>query len=251
MLKIRKEQYRELGKVTLKQFEEEMVGHIQKYFPKYYEIYGEPLIRKVIQYGIKRAESYGFVTKRNTPLYIDLMLLLGSHFDEDLQYPWARQILSDKAVTDPIARADQLYDRAMQFMDEAWGENNEYLVRAKIRVKDYPMDQWSLAPEENIESRCMAVFKDIWMNKYVALGNSVVFQLSQLAKENAQNYGITSERGIMVFGILMLILGSGFDEDIQYPWASSVLQDATIQSTTNKMDGLYKAAIDFFNKWFS
>ncbi len=251
MLKIRKKQYKELGKVTLKQFEDEMVGHLKKYFPKYYEIYGEPLIRKVIQYGIARAESYGFVTKRDTPLYIDLMLLLGSQFDEDLQYPWATHILTDKAITEPVARADQLYDRAMKFMDEAWGEKNEYFVRAKIRVKDYPMDQLSRASSENIEPRCTAVLKDIWMNKYNTLGNSVNIQLVQLAKENAQNYGITSERGIILFGILMLLLGSGFDEDIQYPWASSILHDATIQSTTNKMDELYKAAIDFFNKWVS
>ena len=43
MLKIRKEQYEELGKVSLKRFEDSMVEHIKEFFPKYYEIHKEPL----------------------------------------------------------------------------------------------------------------------------------------------------------------------------------------------------------------
>jgi len=94
-----------------------MVEHLKKFFPKYYEIYGEPLIRQVIQYGIERAELYGFLTKRDTPLYIDLMLLLGSHFDQDFQYPWAIEILDDESIANPIEKADRLYDRALKYLD--------------------------------------------------------------------------------------------------------------------------------------
>jgi hypothetical protein len=250
MIKIRKKQYKELAKVTLKQFEEEMVGHLKKYFPKYCQIYGEPLIRKVIQYGIECAEGYGFLTKRDTPLYIDLMLLLGSHYDQDPQYPWARQILSDKAVTDPIARADRLYDRAVQYLDEAAGKENEYLGRALLRIRQIPLDQYSKDSIPAGKARMASLLQDIWPQKCGVLGPTLLNAVIEGGEQAAQEYNMPSERGVAVMTAVQFILGSRFDYDIQFPWAS-VLKDEAIQDPTSKVDGLYKAAIAYMNQWLS
>jgi len=249
MLKIRKTQYEELGKVTLKQFEDEMVSHLKKFFPKYYEIYSEPLIRQVIQYGIERAKIYGFLTKRDTPLYIDLMLLLGSHFDEDGQYPWSRQILSDKAIEDPIAKADQLYDRAVKFLDEVSGKENEYLGRALLRIREISLDNYSKDAAANSQARMASLLQEIWPQKYRILGEDIVNELIESSNESTRKYEMSSEQGIVVTAVLKFLLGSGFDTDIQFPWATGVLNDAAIGDVASRVAGLYKSAISFMNKW--
>lgn len=244
MLKIREEQYEELGKVTLKRFEDEMIEHLQKFFPKYYEIYGEPLIRKVIQYGTERAEIYGFLTKRDTPLYIDLMMLLGSHFDQDPQYPWAIEILEDQSVENPIEKADKLYDRALKYLDEAAGKENEYLGRALLRIREIPFEDYSKGPVASL-------LQEIWPQKYKVLGGLILNALIEDGNQSAREHDMPSKQGEAVMTVLKYLLGSSFDKDLQFPWASSVLQDESITNPASKVDQLYKAAISYMNKWLS
>jgi hypothetical protein len=47
------------------------------------------------------------------------MLMLGSGFDEDLQYTFAGEVLSDKSVTDAATKANRLYAGALAYL-ERW-----------------------------------------------------------------------------------------------------------------------------------
>lgn len=42
-----------------------------------------------MRYGLQRAESRNLQTERDAYLYLALMFMLGSLFDEDPQLPWA------------------------------------------------------------------------------------------------------------------------------------------------------------------
>lgn len=244
MLKIRKEQYEELGKVTLKRFEDEMVEHLQKFFPKYHEIYGEPLIRKVIQCGTEHAEIYGFLTKRDTPLFIDLMLLLGSHFDQDPQYPWATEILKDQSVENPIEKADKLYDRALKYLDEAAGKENEYLGRALLRIREIPFQDYS-------KGSVASLLQEIWPQKYKVLGGLILNALIENGNQSAREHDMTSKQGEAVMTVLKYLLGSSFDKDPQFTWANKILNDKSILTESIRIDKLYKEAMVFLGKWLT
>lgn len=251
MLSIRKEQYEELGKVTFRQFEEEMAEHLKKYFPKYCEIYGEPLIRKVIRSGAERAEVYGFITKRDTPLFIDLMLLLGSHFDEDPQYPWAADILNSKSLQNPMDKADTLYDKAVEFLDKAAGKENEYLGRALLRLRDIPLDRFAPQPVPNPKQRTAAFLQEIWPQKYNVLGGALINRLLDGGIQLAREHRMPSEQAVAVITTLKFLLGGGFHQDLQFPWVAAILKEDTIPNPAAKTDQLYKAAISCLNKWLS
>ncbi|MHC4644368.1 MAG: hypothetical protein ACYTBJ_02615 [Planctomycetota bacterium] len=251
MLKIRKDQYEELGKVSLKRFEDSMVEHIKEFFPKYYEIHKEPLIRKIIQYGVDRAESYGFETKRDTPLFIDLMFLLGSHFDEDIQYPWAKNILADKSISDPTERADKLYDTGVEFLDEVTGKQSEYLDRALIRIRDTSFDDFADYQTPNAPPRIGTFLMNIWPQKAKKLGSPIISRLIQKATLLARNNNMSIERGLAVISTLMFMLGSGFAKDPQFPWAASVLKSEMPTSPADKTNQLYKEAVAFMQKWLT
>jgi hypothetical protein len=251
MLKIRKEQDEELGKINLKKFEDNMVEHIKEFFPKYYEIHSEPLIREIIHYTIERAESYDFVTERDVCMYINLVLLLGSNFDTDPQLPWAIKILKDETITDPATRIDRLYDKAMEYFDKVAGTENEFLGRSLLRIRDISIQNFSQMAPENTIDVSVALLEKIWPQKCRELGETTLSSLFGEAAVSAKNYNITSERGIVLYTWLMFMLGSGFDKDPQFPWAAKILRDESIVDQGKKVDQLYNEAMTFLEKWLA
>jgi hypothetical protein len=251
MLKIRKEQYEELGKVSLKRFEDSMVEHIKEFFPKYYEIHKEPLIRKVILYAVEQAESYGLITERDVCLYINLVFLWGSNFDTDPQLSWAAAILNDEMITDSVTRIDKLHDKGMEYLDQVAGVENEYLGRALLKVREISIEDFAQSPTANAGDVASTQLQKIWRRKCQQLGETTLRRLIRDSIESAKGYNIKTERGVVLYTALMFLLGSGFDKDAQFPWAENVLNDTSIPDESIRVDRLYKEAIAFVEKWLT
>jgi hypothetical protein len=251
MLKIRKEQYEDLGKISLKRFEDSMVEHVKKFFPKYYEIYEEPLIRKVIRYAVDRAESYDLITERDVCLYINLMFLLGSNFDTDLQLTWAGVILNDEKIVVAFTRIDRLHDEGMEYLDQVSGIDNEYLGSALLRVREISIEDFAQTPTPNTGDIAAMHLRKIWRRKCQKMGETTLRKLIRDAIESAKAYNITTERGVVLYTTLMFLLGSGFDKDPQFPWAIAVLNDESIPDESARVDRLYKEAMAFLEKWLT
>ncbi len=147
MLVIRKAQMAVLEQAVLRTFENRMLEHLKEFFPKHCEILGEEQVRKVIRLGIERAEQYGLVSERDIHLYVGLMFMLGSYFDQDPQLPWAAKILTDENIVYPNHRADQLHNRAMAFLNEAAGKDSQYLDRALRKARELPVSALSRTGE--------------------------------------------------------------------------------------------------------
>jgi hypothetical protein len=249
MLKIRPEQMEEMSKVTLKTFEDDMVEHVKKFFPGYYDVLGEPIVRDVILYGVDRAEEYDLTTQRDVCLYINLMFLLGSNFDKDLQLPWIAEALGDETGTDPSARIDRLYDEAMEYLDEVAGVNNENLRKALLNIREVPFQDFSDSATRTVDHGKIAALKKVWPHKYEKIGESLFRRLVLHGIESAGGFGITTERGVGIFTGLMFMLGSGFDTDPQFPWAAEVLNDESITDQATRVDRLHKESMAFSEKW--
>lgn len=249
MLKIRKEQYEEMGKISLKRFEDSMVEHIKEFFPENYDALGEPVVRNVIEYGVDRAEAHGFETEPDVNMYIDLMLLLGSHFDTDPQLPWVKEILEDETIADPVVRTEKLYDQAIEYLDHIEGPEDEHLLNALDEVSEISFEDLPLAPSYNIEKTTVSFLQRIWPEKCRTLGNDTLNRLIRYGTESAQRYQITGQRGVVLYTVLMFILGSGFDTDLQFPWAASVLKEESTINEAARIDRLYEEAMAFLDEW--
>jgi len=248
MLKIRKEQLDELTRVSLKRFENDTVEHIQEFFPKYYEVLGEPTVREVIEYGIDRAESYGFTSERNVSLYINLLFLLGSDFETDMQLPWAATVLNDKRIKDSVTRADKLYDKAMEYLDEVAGVEGEYLGRVLQNLREVRIEEFSHIPSGDIERKLLVALRRIWPQKCGSVGESTLVRLVEHADKSANQYLLSSDYGAAIYATLMFILGSGFYRDPQFSWAGAVLNDEAMMDPAEKSEQLYREAIVFVEK---
>jgi hypothetical protein len=116
MLMIRKEQIDAFRRPAIQDFENRMIEHIAKFFPKQFAEFGEQKMRLTIQYGIKRAESYGIVAERDVCKYVNLMVACGRDFDRDPALPWARRVLYDPTVEEPSDRTERLFNVAMEYL---------------------------------------------------------------------------------------------------------------------------------------
>ena len=93
------------------------------------------------------------------------------------------------------------------------------------------------------------MLSNLFPEKYEYIGEDCVNGLIQLGVESAKRYEITGERGLAVYIGLMFILGSGFDNDPQFPWAAEILNDETITDQIERVNGLRSAAMLALEQW--
>lgn len=105
MLTIRKEQMAVFSKAKLKKFEDFVLGHLNKSLPKQSGALGEARLRETIQYGIKRAASYGITAERDVYRYLYLLVAYGRDFDTDVKLPGVGEILRSRKDADGKIRA--------------------------------------------------------------------------------------------------------------------------------------------------
>jgi hypothetical protein len=96
-LRIRQAQMAVFSRVEVEKFEDWMVAHLKKFFPKQSKSAGEVRVREIVRHGIKRAAAHGITAKKDVCKYIDLAILFGPDFDTDKRSRWAAQILGQRA----------------------------------------------------------------------------------------------------------------------------------------------------------
>ena len=243
MLVIRKEQMDVLEKLPRTLFEDQIIQHLNRNYPRECRELGKDQVRVVVQLGIRRAAEHGFRTQRQVGFYISLMLLLGSDFDRDPQLPWVAMILAD-LLADPSNLMERLWEAAMAYIDETAGEKNGLLVRALIRIRDFDLASVSEFSPDEFEDDMSDLLNSFYPQKWSHQGEAATREMIQWSVESAANCGLQTNEGICVFVTLAFMLGMGFHDDPLFPWASDILCDTTLDTET-KSDRLYEAAMAY------
>lgn len=101
------------GAASAAGFEDRMVEHLRRCFPKHVEALGEQRTRAEITFGVARAALYDLTSERDVCAFIDVMFGFGDGFDENPALPWAREILTRPGFP-PRVRAHALQARAVE-----------------------------------------------------------------------------------------------------------------------------------------
>ncbi|MGE0822564.1 MAG: hypothetical protein AB7G75_32020 [Candidatus Binatia bacterium] len=248
MLRIRTEQMQRFEQAAMSAFESRMVEHLRTYFPWHYRRWGPETTHKVVQYGCKKAQGYGFVTERDICLYLTLIPTLGGNFDVDLQLPWAQKILTDVALPAPGARIDRLVDQAMAFLDQVAGKHDHYLNRALLRVRNELSEILADPSFPNVSTHALAMLNKLFPQKYRAVGEDLLRQVVADGVRRAGLYGIATRKGQLLFIGLMFMFGGGFDTDPQLPDVVEALHASDIEAQA-KVEKLHHIALDYVEKW--
>lgn len=238
MLVIRKKQLEVLEDVAARNFENELVEHIKEFAPKHSGVIKDKGVREVVRLGIERAENYGFTKRGPIRFYVELMFMFGSDFDTDFQLPWAAGMLNNDEIKDEMERADLLHEKMLEYIKKvARDANDEYSLKALRRLKNARIEDYQVAGGY-FDEKAIVGLRDIYPQKSEYLGEELLQTLVKRAKELAERYSVTSEKGKALFVALMFVLGHGFANDSLFPWVKTTMEDESITDPNEKAERL-------------
>ena len=223
MLLIRQAQIDSLGAGLRRRFEDQLVRHFcQLYVRECAEAGGQRQIALLVRRGMSRAKRRGYTGRKEVGLFIALMFILGDGFESDPQLPWLSRLLDHGSMPMEL-RPECAFDDALEYLEATAGQHAGYIVRAMLRLRSYELDSAPETTGEEWIDDCCDRLEVYYPEKFDYQGMVATRTMARLARERAATYGLHSNRSAMLYAILMFMMGSGFDEDLLYPWASKAL----------------------------
>ena len=227
MLVIRTEQMEMFKEEAGRTFEGEMVAHLAEFSPPLFKAIGEQQMLQVVQFGISQAESYGFTFRGPVRLYLELMLLFGSYFDTDPQYPWAAEILANRDVDSQMQRAEQIYERTMDYRKKVAGPDDAYTLRALRNLRMLAQQPLQLSSENFVPAMRQEIAR-VYPQKAAYVGAEGIDALIRKGIGGARKQQFSTAQGVSLVIILMFAFGHGCGADPLYPWIGRTLRDERI-----------------------
>lgn len=214
---IRKEQMEAFDLLGL---EGHLVDHLRKFAHDHIESIGNDNLRQFVRLGIQHAAGVGWKKRGPAEFFLEVMVMLGSKFHTDPQYPWAAASLIRR--TEEMANADRLHNEVMKYYDAVFGPGLCYEVEAIQRVlaSEYGKDrQLSGMSEPEI----LRLLEWAFPQKYVFVGSAAIGALIKEAKHLCAQFGV-APTGLALVTVTLFTFGHGCFSDPQYPWIAECMR---------------------------
>ena len=229
MLVIRSEQMAAFNKSALRSFEDEMRVHLGEFSPLLAKFAGEAQLRKAIQFGIGQANRYGFSLGGSLRLYLELMLLFGSHFDTDPQYSWLRPYLVGFDGISARGRARLLHWHATVFMGKVYGKAGSHAIQAGERAS-WINGQALENVGRDLSAQGLGLLAQLHPQRWEYLDEASARKLLDQSIADAARYGLANPSGAPLLLCLKFVFGHRVTDDPLYPWVSAILQSGDLDS---------------------
>jgi hypothetical protein len=247
MLVIKEKQIEVFRTQARRAFEQEMLEHLLGFSPNLSDMAGLEALRKTIGLGIDLAESHGFTFRGPVRLYLELMMLFGSYFDTDPQYPWAAEILADRGAGGQMRRAEILYEKASDCWRQLAGPDNAHLKDALRRLSQFAHEPLMLSQENYIPALIQETSR-LYPQKAACVGAQGLEAVIRKAIAGAQMQRFTQIRGVTLVAGLMLSLGYGCGADPCHSWISQTLADPSIPDPVTRCQRLEQQALAWLER---
>ncbi|AKT39599.1 hypothetical protein [Chondromyces crocatus] len=236
MLRIHADQLAIFEHAALHDFEEEMVEHCAVLSPWIEAAIDRGGQVAIVRAAIARAADYGFTLKGPVRLFIELGFLLGHGFDADVQYPWARMLLTRAGETRPrgadIEQMDcaaGLHGAARDALRVIRGPGDQALCSALRRFSDL-MSRPLSSQRDDVTRMALTRFKHVHPEKFAFVGELALRTLVAEATEEAARHGLDTPWDILLLVSCMFLYGQGCTRDPSLPWIAHAFADETSAS---------------------
>jgi len=211
-------------KSAMKSFEDEMIEHCKAFSPNLCKTLTPEQLRRAIQAAVENAGRYGFTRRGPVYFYVDCMLLFGSGFPTDPQYPWMAEVLVRDDFAEEMLKADALHEKVCDYLREVGGAESRYMRGALRRLLRIAQTNDLSLHSDSIEHDVLRLLSHVWPEK-LAYGGPEALQLlvSDAVSRARDTYGFTQPRSIAVLVVLMVAFGHRCDDDPLFPWISKTL----------------------------
>jgi hypothetical protein len=226
-------------------FADVMVSHLAAFSPPLFRLLGAPTVQSAVQWGLAQADGYGFDQRGPVRLYLELMVLFGSRFDTDPQYPWARAVLTGQGSQ--LRRARSLYQHALDYRRAVAGPKDAYALRALRNIRAWTAGPIDFAPDDLVPAM-LALIADLYPEKADYVGGEALAALIRKGRDGARVQRFTSPRAMALVVILMLAFGHGCGTDPFYPWIARTLRDERLTDPVARAERLEKRALTWLDR---
>lgn len=240
MLIIRRQQIEVFEQAALRRFEDEMVVHSKEFTPNLCKVIGEEQLRVALRQAIGRAAAYGFTYQGPIRLFIELMFLCGSDFDNDPQYPALADILN--ASGDQMQRAEQIYQGIIDYQKKVSGPDAANTRKALGALSIFGRMPLTFSSNDFV-SGMLQEMADAFPQKVAYIGNEALTALIDEGRAEARRYRFPTARGEALLVVLMFAFGHGCTNDPLYPWIARTLKDERIVDPAARAQRLEKKAL--------
>lgn len=237
---IRSGQISVMGEAMAEQFDNELIRHLSSYAPLEAEALGPDGRKSLVTLARQRASEIGFTHRETIRLYLDLMVLLGSGFASDPQYPWVAAALARGGEpAEQEQRAKALHASALQYMHAALGKKREFLSAALERIAHSTVQEWR--DVGNLPDSVGWQMRLIFPEKCSHLGQDPLRSVIHLAARRAERHAMSTGPGIALWTILVLLLGHEADSDPTASWLKQALGDAKACQPPQRVERVHAA----------
>jgi hypothetical protein len=220
---IRDAQIETLKKVAVDSYVLQLADHCKDFSPHLCKTLKDSELHEAIRKGIDWAEAHGFTQRGPVRFYIDMMIVLGSNFDTDPQYPWTAEVLTNTKNSDQMALAEILHNRAQDYLEKVNGETNIHSLKALKDLSEL-YKRGVKFQLQDFEQNMLYMMKEIHPRKIAETDEESLVQLFINAKKKAkEHYGFQEARSLGLMAVLMFSFGHQCDTDPFLPWISRTL----------------------------
>ncbi|MEX1363998.1 MAG: hypothetical protein AB1Z98_12785 [Nannocystaceae bacterium] len=234
--------------LTHARLRESVLEHLWQRVPNHCVILTDLRLRPAIDVAITRAARHGFYEPAQVRPFTVMMVMLGSHFDEDPFIPWAGEHLRRSArATRRHAIAD-LLATVSQHLEPLVGRHGEYYHRSLAWIGARTLD--ALAGTYAGDDEGLRLFvRHLYRRKHDGLGPVGVARVLHEAHAMAQRHGLITPEGTLVMVGLVLLLGWGVDRDPFHPWVDEILSEPSRQDPETRARRLYARALEVLARY--
>ena len=196
---------------------------------------------------MEQAAGYGFRQRGPVRLYLELMVLFGSRFATDPQYPWAAAILADQDAASQMRRARTLHRHVLKYRQAVAGPGDGWTLRALRNIRAWAAGPIDFAPDRLVPTM-LDVCTAIYPEKAAYVGHEALTALIRKGGQGARNQRFTSPRAMALVVVLMLAFGHGCGTDPFYPWITRTLRDERFTDPAARAARLEQRALTWLER---
>lgn len=121
MLRVRQQQWKELGKPRRGDFTRRAAAHIQQCWPESAEQWREPGLESFVDAAIDDAAGLEIESEKDVVRYIDIQCLTERVLLKDSRYAWARKLLEQRELP-ANERLDAVWSRLIREIEKETGD---------------------------------------------------------------------------------------------------------------------------------
>ncbi|OCG71843.1 hypothetical protein A9G41_02005 [Gilliamella sp. Nev5-1] len=189
--------------------------HCKEVFPLWVQLMTEKNSRQVIEQALIKGKENQFKLVDTIRLYLDTMIMLGEHFQTDIQYTLFRNILS-QIDGNEMSRASQLYEHLNDYTQKVIGDDATHFKEMIFLIS---ISQLPVGEEGDFTIDMLQFFKFIYPQKVTFVGEAIYQELIEWGRKQALvKYDFQDLTQQAIYLLFLFVLGQHFDTDLTCYW---------------------------------